>query len=130
QRQQGISFSDPAILSIEDCGAFTDRGMDDRSPKTRSFGINFGGLLREIGVVAGIRALGGKSGEHRQALRSAERLDVLVKDLVSAGRFRVGLLRKFDVIRVAVGRRSVLFRQTGRESRSDVAAMTGVTGNG
>src|SRR6202030_1186096 len=110
--------------------AFSDRWMDDGGPQPRGSGIDFGRRLGEIRVVAGVGPLSVKAGKAGKALPAAHSLNVFIQDLVRGRGFGVGLLRNVDIIGIAVGRRAVLLRQTWREPRSYVAAMTCVARDG
>src|ERR1700730_5603629 len=104
--------------------AFSDRWMDDGGPQPRGFGIDFCRRLGEIRVVAGVGPLSGKAVKAGKALPAAYSLNVFIQDLVRGRGFGIWLLRDVDIIGITLGRRAVLLRQTWREPRSYVAAMT------
>src|ERR1700732_4308232 len=111
-------------MTVVGGGAVPVRGMHDYGALIGRFGIDFRGALLGI-VVALISSSGTEAREARQPLSVAERLNVLVQDLIgrrSACRLLGDLVRHFQ------NRSAVLLRQIGSNARSLTAAMAGVTG--
>src|ERR1700674_1966326 len=97
--------------------------MDSRGALIRSFGKSFYGVLLRVGVPL-LSPLGGKADEVGQPRRPAERLDVLVKNLIG-GKARRRLPKRY-FIGIFRRRRAVHLHQTWRDLGAIVAAMAGV----
>ena len=80
----GVGRRRPAGAAVVRRGAVSAVSVDNRGPLTRSFGIHFYWVLFEI-VIPLLAPLGDKAGEVGNPLRHAERLDVLVKNLIAEG---------------------------------------------
>ncbi len=103
--------------------------MKDGGALIGSFGVDLHGNLVVGGVVAGISSLGDEARELGEPLRAAERLDVLIQDLIDRERVPseggtvalhiVGIFR----------RGAVLFGEAGDNFRVIAAAMAGVAGD-
>src|SRR5207247_353415 len=99
--------------------------MDDRGPQARSLPDDLHHARVRI-VETFVGSLRRKTGERRQPLRAAERLDIFIKYLIR-GRLTRGLRKRFT--RLVRRRSAVQERQAGHDVGTTSATMTGVTGH-
>src|SRR3984893_11247571 len=111
-------------MTVVGGGAVAVRGMHDYGALIGRFRIDFRGALLGI-VVALISYSSTEAREARQPLSVAERLNVLVQDLIGL-RSACSLLS--DLVRHFQNRSAVLLRQIGSDTRSFAAAMARVAG--
>src|ERR1700732_2043201 len=98
--------------------------MDDRRALAWSFGVDFQRLLLGAYPVAQHCACGGNGGEICQVLRTAQSLEIFIKDLIGRGR-PFGLL---DNVFGFFWRRAIERSQIRRDRWLIPSAMAGVAG--
>src|SRR6476660_6820066 len=103
--------------------------MHDGSAQVWSLGIDIHWNLFLFGVKAFVSSSSDKASDGGQSLGAAERLNILVKNLIGRGHIRNWILRQFNFIGIVWRWGAVLLRQTGRNLRASVAAMTRIAGH-
>src|SRR6266704_1841144 len=99
--------------------------MNDRGALIWSFGIDVNRNLLALGIEALVSSATDKTGETGQSLGPAERLDVLVENLIGRRHIRNRRpLPDFNIIGILRGRSAILLGQPRGHSGTNVATMT------
>src|SRR5262249_52397494 len=111
QSHRFVWRSDPAGAAVVGCSAVANAQMNDRGALPKRLGKDFYRDRLEVGVVTLVMSPGNEAGEVREPLCPAERLDMLVKDLIR-GWCAGGLPDNLNFVWIFRRRSAILLRQT------------------